>query len=83
MIIDPKHGDITTVIIGMFQPAEGQVLRVESMRLSGEWPEPKVTGWFTPFNHDGYSAWFAQDYLRTRALPSFKVLGTGHARFGI
>ena len=75
-VIDPKAGEITSFIIGMFQPEAGQVLRVGNVRLSREWPAPQVTGWYSPYNHDGYSAWAAADYERTKAVPPFKVLGT-------
>lgn len=76
LIIDPKRGQITSFVIGMFQPQAGQVLTVHAIRLSREWPEPRVLGWYSPYNHDGYSAWSADDYRKSKALPPFKVLGT-------
>ncbi len=75
-VIDPNKGDITSFLIGMFQPVKGQTLLVENVRLSPDWPPPKVLGWYSPYNHDGYSAAVARDYQRTGALPQFKVLGT-------
>ncbi|HZK79727.1 MAG TPA: hypothetical protein VFC46_01640 [Humisphaera sp.] len=74
-VIDPKQGEITSFIIGMFQPAVGDVLRVDNIRLSAEWPAPQVTGWFSPYNHDGYSSWAAADFHRTKVIPRFDVLG--------
>jgi hypothetical protein len=76
-VIDPKAGEITSFVIGMFQPEAGQVLQVENVRLSRDWPPPQITGWYSPYNHDGYSAWAAQDYERTGTVPPFKVLDTG------
>jgi hypothetical protein len=35
-----------------------------------------VLGWYSPYNHDGYSAAAALDYARTGAVPKFKVLGS-------
>jgi len=75
-VIDPKKGDITSFLIGMFQPEKGQTLLVENVRLSPDWPEPKVLGWYSPYNHDGYSTAVARDYQRTGMVPKFKVLGT-------
>jgi hypothetical protein len=75
-VIDPKEGEITSFVIGMFQPAAGEVLRVDNVRVSADWPAPQVTGWYSPYNHDGYSAWSAADYERTKTIPRFEVLGT-------
>jgi len=75
-VIDPDNGEISSFLIGMYEPAKGQVLKVDNVRLSKEWPEPKVTGWNSPYNHDGYSAWAATDYAKTKALTVFKVAGT-------
>ena len=36
----------------------------------------EILGWYSPYNHDGYSAAAAREYARTGALPKFKVLGT-------
>jgi len=74
-VIDPKQGEITSFVIGMFQPAAGDVLRVDNVRVSAEWPPPHVTGWYSPYNHDGYSAWSAADYQRTGKIPTFDLLG--------
>jgi hypothetical protein len=74
--MDPGKGDVTGFVIGMFQPEKGQTLLVSNARLSLDWLAPKVTGWYSPYNHDGYSAAAARDYARTRAVPKFKVLGT-------
>jgi hypothetical protein len=74
--LDPGKGDITSFIIGMFRPARGQSLLVAKVRLSTDWPPPKVLGWYSPYNHDGYSAAAARDYARTGVVPAFKVLGT-------
>jgi len=75
-IMDPAKGDVTSFIIGMFQPEKGQTLLVSNVRLSPDWPAPKVLGWYAPYNHDGYSSAAARDYARTGAVPKFKVLGT-------
>jgi len=75
-IIDPKKGDITSFLIGMFRPEKGQVLLVENVRLCSDWPPPKTLGWYSPYNHDGYSAAVARDYQRKGAVPTFEVLGT-------
>jgi hypothetical protein len=75
-IIDPKKGDITSFAIGMFQPDKDQALLVSNVRLSADWPPPQATGWFSPYNHDGYSTAVARECQRTGALPKFKVLGT-------
>jgi hypothetical protein len=74
--LDPDNGDVTSFIIGMFRPEKGQNLLVENVRLSTDWPPPQVLGWYSPYNHDGYSAAAAREYARTGALPKFKVLGT-------
>jgi hypothetical protein len=74
--MDPDKGDVTSFVIGMFRPEKGQTLLVGNVRLSPEWPPPKVLGWYSPYNHDGYSAAAAQEYARTGAVPKFKVLGT-------
>jgi len=74
--LDPRRGDITSFVIGMFRPEKGQTLLVGNVRLSTDWPPPKVLGWYSPYNHDGYSAAVAADYARTGAVPKFKVLGT-------
>jgi hypothetical protein len=75
-VIDPARGEITSFIIGMFQPQDRQTLRVDNVRLGRDWPAPQVLGWTSPYNHDGYSVFAAREYERTKALPSFKVLGT-------
>jgi hypothetical protein len=73
--MDPAKGNITSFIIGAFRPAKGQTLLVDSVRLSADWPPPKVIGWTSPYNHDGYSSAVAQEYARTGKLTTFKVLG--------
>jgi hypothetical protein len=73
--MDPGKGAVTAFVIGMFQPEKGQTLLVSNVRLSPDWPAPKVLGWYSPYNHDGYSAAAARDYARTGTLPKFKVLG--------
>lgn len=72
----PGDGDVSAFVIGMFQPEKGQTLLVSNVRLSPDWPAPKVLGWYSPYNHDGYSAAAAREYARTAAVPKFKVLGT-------
>jgi hypothetical protein len=74
--MDPGKGDVTALTIGMFQPEKGQTLLIRNVRLSPDWPAPKVVGWYSPYNHDGYSAAAARDYARTGTVPKFKVLGT-------
>jgi hypothetical protein len=76
-VIDPKNGDVTAFAIGMFRPEKGQTLLVGDVRLSPDWPPPRVLGWYSPYNHDGYSSAVAREYQRTRTLPRFQVLGTG------
>ena len=79
-VLDPGRGDVTSMVIGMFQPEKGQSLRVGNVRLSPDWPPPHMTdpflAWYSPYNHDGYSAAVAREYQRTRAVTRFKVLGT-------
>jgi hypothetical protein len=75
-VIDPGRGDIASFVIGMYQPAKGQTLLVENIRLSPDWPPPKTLGWYSPYNHDGYSAAVAREFQRTGTVPKFKVLGT-------
>jgi len=75
-VIDPAKGNITSFHIGMFRPEKGQTLLVGSVRLNREMPPPKALGWYSPYNHDGYSAAAAREYQRTGALPKFRVLGT-------
>jgi hypothetical protein len=75
-VIDPAKGDITSFTIGMFRPEKGQILLVGSVRLDPEWPPPKALGWYSPYNHDGYSAAAAREFERTGTLPKFRVLGT-------
>jgi hypothetical protein len=74
--MDPAKGEVSSFIIGMFRPEKGQTLLVSNVRLSSDWPPPKVTGWYSPYNHDGYSAAVARQYARTGAVTKFKVLGT-------
>jgi hypothetical protein len=74
--MDAGKGDVTAFTIGMFQPEKGQTLLVGNVRLSPDWPAPKFLGWYSPYNHDGYSAAAARDYARTGTIPKFKVLGT-------
>lgn len=74
--MDPAKGDVTAFIIGMFRPEKGQTLLVSNVRLSPDWPPPKVLGWYSPYNHDGYSAAVTHEYARTGAVTKFKVLGT-------
>ena len=74
--IDPQRGDITSFLIGMFRPDKGQSLMIGAVRLSPDWPPPKALGWYSPYNHDGYSAAVAHEFQRTGALTKFKVLGT-------
>jgi hypothetical protein len=74
--MDPNKGDVASFIIAMYRPEKGQTLRVSNVRLSTDWPPPKVLGWYSPYNHDGYSAAVARDFARTGAIPKFKVLGT-------
>lgn len=74
--LDPGRGDITSFAIGMYQPVKGQTLLIENVRLSPEWPPPKTLGWYSPYNHDGYSIAVAREYQRTGQVPKFKVLGT-------
>ena len=75
--LDPARGDVTAFVIGMFRPEKGQTLLVSNVRLSPDWPAPKVTGWYSPYNHDGYSSAVARDYARRGDVTKFKVLGTG------
>jgi hypothetical protein len=76
-VIEPNKGDITSFDIGMYRPEKGQTLQVANVRLSTEWPEPKnVLGWYSPYNHDGYSAAVAREFERTGQVTKFKVLGT-------
>jgi hypothetical protein len=75
-VIDPARGDITSFSIGMFRPEKGQTLLVGSVRLNRDRPAPKALGWYSPYNHDGYSAAVAREYERTGAIPKFRVLGT-------
>jgi hypothetical protein len=74
--LDPGKGDVTSFIVGMFRPEQGQSLLVGNVRLSPDWPPPKVVGWYSPYNHDGYSAAVAREYQRSGAVTRFKVLGT-------
>lgn len=74
--MDPKKGDVTSFIIGMFRPEKGQTLLVSNVRLSTDWPPPKVLGWYSPYNHDGYSAAVTREYSRIGTMTKFKVLGT-------
>jgi hypothetical protein len=74
--MDANKGDISAFVIGMFRPEKGQTLLVSNVRLSTDWPPPKVTGWYSPYNHDGYSTAVAREYQRTGAVTKFKVLGT-------
>lgn len=74
--INPAKGEITSFNIGMFQPAVGQTLMIDNVRLSTDWPAPNVLGWYSPYNHDGYSIAVAREYERTEKIASFKVLGT-------
>jgi hypothetical protein len=76
-VIDPAKGDITSFVVGMYQPTKGQKLLVGNVRLSPDWPEPKnVLGWYSPYNHDGYSSAVAREFQRTGQVTKFKVLGT-------
>jgi hypothetical protein len=75
-ILDPAKGDVTAFVIGMFRPEKGQTLFVSNVRLSPDWPAPMLTGWYSPYNHDGYSTAVAREYARTGAVTKFKVLGT-------
>jgi len=74
--LSPPKGDATSFILGMYRPQEGQVLLVDNVRLSYDWPEPHVINWFSPYNPDGYSTAVAREFQRTKSLPKFKVLGT-------
>jgi hypothetical protein len=74
--MDPEKGNVTSFALSMFRPEKGQTLLVQNVRLSRDWPPPKVLGWYSPYNHDGYSSAAAQDYARTGAVRKFKVLGT-------
>jgi len=74
--MDPGKGDVSGFTIGMLRPEKGQTLLVSNIRLSSEWPAPKILGWYSPYNHDGYSAAVAREYARTGAVTRFKVLGT-------
>jgi hypothetical protein len=75
-VLDPARGDVVSFTIGMFRPEKDQTLQVADVRLSPDWPPPKVLGWYSPYNHDGYSSAVTRDYERTGAVPAFKVLGT-------
>jgi hypothetical protein len=59
----------------MFRPEKGQTLLVSHVRLSPDWPAPKALGWYSPYNHDGYSAAVAREVARNGKLTPFKVLG--------
>jgi hypothetical protein len=72
----PGKGDVTSFVVGMFRPEKDQALLVGDVRLSPDWPPPKILGWYSPYNQDGYSAAVARDYARTGAVAKFKVLGT-------
>jgi hypothetical protein len=74
--MDPAKGEVASFIIGMFRPEKGQTLLVGPVRLSPDWPAPKLLGWYSPYNHDGYSAAVASEYRRTGTVTKFKVLGT-------
>lgn len=77
--LDSGRGDITSFVIGMYQPQKGQTLLVQNVRLSPEWPPPKQLGWYSPYNHDGYSTSVAREFERTGQTTKFKVLGTNQA----
>ena len=72
----PERGEVTSIILGMFRPQDGQVLLVDNVRLSYDWPEPHSAGGSSPYNPDGYSMAKAREFQRTKSLPKFKVLGT-------
>jgi hypothetical protein len=74
--MDPAKGEVSSFIIGMFRPGKGQTLNVGAVRLSPDWPAPRLLGWYSPYNHDGYSAGVAREFQRTGAVTRFKVLGT-------
>jgi hypothetical protein len=74
--LEPNRGDITSFVIGMYQPQKDQTLLVQNVRLSTEWPPPKQLGWYSPYNHDGYSTFVAREFERTGQTTKFKVLGT-------
>lgn len=74
--MDPAKGNVSSFVLGMFRPEKGQTLLVSDVCLSTDWPAPHVLGWYSPYNHDGYSAAVARDYARTGAVPKLKVLGT-------
>jgi hypothetical protein len=75
-VLNPKNGDVTSFVIGMHRPVKDQTLLVANVRLSPDWPPPKVLGRYSPYNHDGYSSAAGRDYRRAGKLPKFKVLGT-------
>jgi len=68
--------EVASLVIGMFRPVPGQVLLVDNIRLSCDWPEPHVVSWYSPYCQDGYSVAAARQYQRTKALPRFEVRGS-------
>jgi len=75
-VIKPQKGDVTSFIIGMFQPEKGQVLMVGNVRLRSEGPQPRDFWHLSAHSLGGYSAAVDRDYQQAGALPQFKVLGT-------
>lgn len=75
-VMDPGKGEVSGFVIGMFRPEKSQTLLVSNVRLGTDWPPPQVLGWYSPYNHDGYSVAATRDFLRAGTIPKFKVLGT-------
>jgi hypothetical protein len=81
--VDPKKGDVTWFIIGMFQPEKGQTLQVANVRLSASWPpyderkeHPGVDpNQFSPYGKNPYSTAVAREFGKPGGgQPKFKIL---------
>jgi len=77
--VHDRWGAVTTFIVDAFQPAKGQVVYLDHVRLGRDMPKVKfssVSHLWSPYSLGGYSSVLAREYEKTGELARFAVLGT-------
>jgi len=76
--IPPEMGNVVSFAICMYKPGKGDVLYVDNVRVSTEWPEPKHTALnsFSPMCMNGFSVHVYRDFLARRRVSEFAIAGT-------
>ena len=74
--VRPAFGEVVRFALYAYQPEPGLSVTVDHIRLSGEWPEPREIGYFSPYSQDGFSTPKARMWSATKQIPKFRVAGS-------